>query len=455
MKKHIRFYRIMALVLLIALLVSCRPPNEKTVETISPEMTGFDDFYQGMWDGEAYVIVYGSQGSDRDTIRLKNFAEWIQTSLDKNMAVFVPVKSDQELSEEAAKDSHLILLGNPDTNLWLASMNEQLPIQVMEGELEIQSAGATIGEETAMFTYLVPSPLNQSKYLWVWGSSHADTFDRLWTMTMNHRQDEYMIKVDERTRYSGTFSKLSTAWTIPTLEANKTIGDFESVMSEHFIVRYDPIDRSSQENMEEIIKRRELCYKEFADRLGFEPESLIEIDIYMTEGIMEHYVGRDDDTLLAVIYEVHEQGEEDPSYKEKLAQVFIGTLGVPLDQMAQVGLAKELASSQIYLLSSVHPEAAMREIIETDAYLPLASLSGARINPDLDKVVVKEELRSFFHYLIEIYGMEQMLDLYAANEHVGIEIAIESVYGKDLASLESEWLTFIRPKSMEKESQKL
>lgn len=445
MKKRFGLYRVIAWALLTALLVACRPPEQKPLETISPEMTGFDDFYQGMWDGEAYVIVYGSQGTDQDTIRLKNYAEWLQISLDKNMKVFIPVKSDRELSEEAAKDSHMILIGNPDSNLWLASMNEQLPIQVMEGELEIRSAGVTIGEETAMFTYLVPSPLNQSKYLWVWGASHADSFDRLWTMTMNHRQDEYMIKVDERTRYSGTFSKSSTAWTIPTLEANKTIGDFESVMSEHFIVRYDPVDRLSQENIEEIIKRRELSYQEFADRLGLAPETLIEIDIYMTEGIMEHYVGRDDDTLLAVIYEVHEQGEDDPSYKEKLAKVFFGTLGVPLDQMVRVGLANEVASSQIYLLSSVHPEAAMREIIETNAYLPLASLTGARINPELDQTVVKEELRSFFHYLIEIHGMEPMLDLYAANEYAEIEAAIESVYGKDLASLEREWRTSIQP----------
>ncbi len=445
MKTCLGFYRIAALILGVALLAGCGAPKEEPVERISPEMTGFDDFYQGMWEGEPYAIVYGSQGSDQDTLRLKNFAERIQISLEKSTAVSIPVQSDEAFAKDAVKGSHLILIGNPETNLEFAAVNDQLPIRVADGNLEVPDAGWTIGEETAMFTYLVPNPLNRSAYLWVFGAAHADAFERLSTMTMNNRQEEYMIKVDERTRYSGKFSKSSSAWTIPTLEAKATIGEFESVKSEHFIVRYDTIDRRSHEQIEAIIKQRELCYQEFADRLGVVPQGLIEVDIYMTEGIMEHFVGRDDDTLLGVIYEIHEQGEEDPAYKEKLAKVFVGSLGVPLDEMIRVGFVEELASSRIYLISSVHPEAAMREILATDAYLPLGYMAGARINPDLDEGIVKEELRSFFHYLIEAYGMENAKELVQSNECMGAEEAMQAVYGKELSVLEKEWLEFIQP----------
>lgn len=445
MKANLGFYRIATLILVVVLLAGCGAQKEESVETSSPEMTGFDDFYQGMWAGEPYFIVYGGQGTELDTIRLKNFAERIQISLEKSTAVSIPVISDEEFSEEDLNDSHLILIGNPETSLEFAEVNDQLPIQVIEDNLEVPDAGWTIGEETAMFTYLVPNPLNRSTYLWVFGATHADAFERLATMTMNNRQDEYMIKVDERTRYSGKFSKSSSAWTIPNLEAKVTIGDFESVKSEHFIVRYDPIDRQTQEQIEAIIKQRELCYQEYADRLGIVPQGFIEVDIYMTEGIMEHYVGRDDDTLLGVIYEVHEQGEEDPAYKEKLAKVFVGSLGVPLDEMIQDGFVMELSSSRIYLRSSVHPEAAMREILADESYLPLGYMTGARINPELDERIVREELRSFFHYLIGAYGMENAKALVQANETMGAEEAMQVVYGKELSVLEKEWLEFIRP----------
>jgi hypothetical protein len=444
MKKRFGFYRMIALALSVVMLAGCGAPEEKTVEAISSEMTGFDDFYQGMWDGEPYVIVYGSQGTDQDTIRLKNFAEGIQTILEKQMVVTIPVKSDSDLSEEAARDSHLILIGNPETNTMLANLNEQLPIQVIDGNVEVPEAGWTIGEETTLFTYLVPNPSNMTRYVWVYGASHSDNFDRLSTMTMKYKQDEYMIKVDERTRYSGKFSKSSSAWTIPSLQVKKTINEFESVKSEHFTVRYDPVDQSSRENIEMIIEARELAYQEFAHRLGFEPEETTEIDIYMTEGIMEHYVGRDEDTVLGVIYEVHEQGAEDPAYRVKIAKVFMDTIGMPLDQMVRDGLATELASGQIYLLSSVHPEEAMREIIETDAYLPLAYMTGARINPDLDKGIVKEELRSFFHYLIETYGIDQVKALYTANMNMTIEDALVDTFDHDLLALEAEWLESLK-----------
>lgn len=442
-KRRKSIFKWMIAGLVVVLLTGCANQKQNETVEISPEMTGFDDFYQGMWEGEPYTIVYGSQGTEQDTIRLKNFAERIQISLEKSTAVSIPVKSDEELSEEDINDSHLILIGNPETNLEFVEVNDLLPIQVIDGNLEVPDAGWTIGEETAMFTYLLPNPLNRSTYLWVFGASHADAFERLGTMTMNNRQDEYMIKVDERTRYSGKFSKSSSAWTIPTLEAKVTIGDFESVKSEHFIVRYDPIDRQTHEQIEAIIKQRELCYQEYEDRLGVVPQGFIEVDIYMTEGIMEHFVGRDDDTLSGVIYEIHEGGEEDPAYKEKLAKVFVGSLGVPLDEMIRVGFVEELASSRIYLRSSVHPEAAMREILATDAYLPLGYMTGARINQDLDESIVKEELRSFFHYLIGAYGMENMKALVQANESMGAEEAMQSVYEKDLLTLEAEWIEAI------------
>lgn len=443
MKKKNWIVLLMIFSLIAAMMSGCDKSQEETETVIDPEMTGFEDFMMSVFEGDQYLIVYGSQGSEQDTIRLKNYADYMESVL-RFPEDQVSILSNEELTESDLQNKHIILLGNPATNDLFAEVNDQLPIAVIDGKLEIPDAGWTMGEKKATFTYLIPNPLNRNKYLWVIGATNAESFPALRGMTMNLKQDEYLIKAGVRMRYSGRFSKSSESWTIPALTPRKTISDFGSVISDHFLIRYDTVDRLTMEQMDEIVKKREAYYQELTNRLDLEMEDLIEIDIFMTEGIREQYLGRDDDSLFGFSYEVQEKGKEDPFYKEKIAKVVLGAIGVPLDQMVRDGFAVELASSQIYLLSSVHPEAAMREFLEADSFIPLRYLTGARINPELNAAVVREELRSFYHYLIGTYGIDKAIDLYAANANERVEAAIQTVYGKDLDELEDEWISTIK-----------
>ncbi|BES66012.1 hypothetical protein SANA_24510 [Gottschalkiaceae bacterium SANA] len=401
--------------------------------TIDPDMTGFDDFMMSAYEGDQYLIVYGSQGSETDTTRLKNYAEYLDSILNFQEEGQLIIESDVNVTEADLEDKHIILLGNPETNSLFAQINDKLPIQVIDNKVEIPDAGWTIGEETTTFTYLIPNPLNQSKYLWVIGASKSDYFSHLRFMTMNLKIDDYLIKADERTRYSGRFSKASSGWTILQLEARETIGEFESADSKHFVIRYSPVDQQTKENIRDILQEREIIYEKIADQLGFEPDHRIDIDIYMTEEVMEHYVGRDDDFLSGLSYEVHKQGQEDLKYKEKIAKIFLGELGISLDQMTRDGLSFALVAEK----------EESEVFIDRENYLPLTDLTGPLINRSFDSEMVRRELRSFFQYLIEHDGMDKAIDLYQINGTMGLKEALQQVYGKDLLTLEGEWINEI------------
>jgi hypothetical protein len=431
MKKKSWIVLLMIFSLIATMLTGCEKSPEEAATTIDSEMTGFEDFMMRTFEGDQYLIVYGSQGSEADTTRLKNHAEYLDSILNFQEEGQLMIQSDADVTEADLEEKHIILLGNPETNSLFAQVNEQLPIQVIDSRVEIPDAGWTIGEETATFTYLIPNPLNLNNYLWVIGATNSDHFSSLRFMTINLKRDEYLIKADERTRYSGTFSKSSMGWTISHLEARETIGEFEFAGSEHFVIHYSPVDQQTKEKMADILQTREAVYQKITDRLGFEPDNRIDIDIYMTEAIMEHYVGRDDDFLAGISYEIHKQGQEDPSYREKIAKVFLGSLGMPLDQMILDGLTLALAAEE---------EAEIGEIVDTEDYLPLAYLTGARIDKEYDPEIVKGELQSFFQYLIESDGMDKAIALYQVNGTMGVEEALQNIYGKDLFTLEGEWL---------------
>jgi hypothetical protein len=419
--------------LITAFSSGCEKSPKGAEITIDPEMTGFDDLMMGVFEGDEYLIVYGSQGSDMDTLRLINFAEYLDSILNFQEEGQLIIESDADVTEADLQEKHIILLGNPETNSLFAQVNDELPIQVIDNRVELPDAGWTIGEETTTFTYLIPNPLNQSKYLWVIGASNSDYFSHLRFMTMNLKIDEYLIKADERTRYSGRFSKASSGWTIPQLEARETIGEFESADSEHFVIRYSPVDQQTKENIRYILQEREAIYEKIADQLGFEPDNRIDIDIYMTEEIMEHFVGRDDDFLSGLSYEVHKQGQEDSKYKEKIAKIFLGELGISLDQMTRDGLS----------LALVEEEEDSEAHIDMDNYLPLTDLTGSLINRSFDSERVRRELGSFFQYLIERDGMDKAIDLYQANGVMRLKEALQQVYEKDLFTLEDEWINEI------------
>jgi hypothetical protein len=420
-------------ILSIIFLSGCKNSTGDAETAIETEMTGFDDFMMSAFEGDQYLIVYGSQGSETDTIRLKNYAEYLDSILNFQEEGQLIIESDVNVTEADLEEKHIILLGNPETNSLFAQINDELPIQVIDSRVEIPDAGWTIGEETTTFTYLIPNPLNQNTYLWVIGAIDSARFSSLRYMTMNLKIDEYLIKADERTRYSGTFLKSSMGWTISDLEARETIGEFEFADSEHFIIRYSPVDQQTKENMADILQARETVYQKISDQLGFEPDNQIDIDIYMTEEIMEHYVGRDDDFLSGLSYEVHKQGQEDPMYKEKIAKIFLGTFGVPLDGMTLDGMTYALSAEK-----GANP--AVNESVVEEDYIPLRYLIGPRIDPKLDSAIAELELQSFFEYLIKAYGMDKAIALVQANESTNIEEALLAIYGKDLFNLEGEWI---------------
>ncbi|MGB9607284.1 MAG: outer membrane protein assembly factor BamD [bacterium] len=76
------------------------------------------------------------------------------------------IQSDTEITEEEAKENNLVILGNPSSNKFFASIKDKLPIKV-EG-LKIRVADRTYSGKNIGLVMLVPNPFNEKKFALIW-----------------------------------------------------------------------------------------------------------------------------------------------------------------------------------------------------------------------------------------------------------------------------------------------
>lgn len=115
---------------------------------------------------EPYVVVYGTGGED------KSFCTACKdtgTSLSRGGPCFADVNMPEEMI-----DSHnLILIGPPESNLWLSKIHKDLPVQVEQSGLVIGERrydGNDIG-----LILIYPNPLNREKYVAVFSGTSQKT----------------------------------------------------------------------------------------------------------------------------------------------------------------------------------------------------------------------------------------------------------------------------------------
>jgi hypothetical protein len=111
-----------------------------------------------VWDAftDPYVVVWGAGGKD------KGFSE-VSETVARSLANGGPCFADANLPRELLENHNLILVGTAGSNIWLAKICENLPVQIKEGRLVAGDKyfdGPDIG-----FIFIYPNPLNPERYV--------------------------------------------------------------------------------------------------------------------------------------------------------------------------------------------------------------------------------------------------------------------------------------------------
>lgn len=117
-----------------------------------------NEFIHGpVWDAftEPYVIVYGSGGKDREFCEV---SERIARSLANGASVF----ADTNMPEQLVNSHNLILVGTPASNLWLARISKELPVQIKQAQLI--ACGKRYNNRNMGLILIHPNPLKPERY---------------------------------------------------------------------------------------------------------------------------------------------------------------------------------------------------------------------------------------------------------------------------------------------------
>ncbi len=345
------------------------------------------------------------------------------------------VKSDTEVTPDDIKNRHIILLGNPKTNQLFAKINEELPIKVMDGNLEV--GDKVLNDESIIFRYFIPNPLNKKKYLFVRGAINSEYFRYIIDVSMNMSREEYVVKVNKKDRYSGKFDKTKTQWVINKLGKTTFEDNLETKESEHFVFHYNKINDDVKNNIGGIIEEREKAYEVISNKFNINYNEKIDYYLFMSQKIKQCYVRWDDDFWLGNIYEVFDEEKNSIYYKQCIYSVLINKIGRPLSRATKLGLYGAL-----YRYTNL-VDVKIKDIAKSDKYIPLEYYNSYEVDPSFDINIYFAEMNSFVRYLIDKYSFDKYMEYYRANLSEEMDEALYSVYNKDLYELEGEWLDYI------------
>ncbi len=114
--------------------------------------------HRPVWDAfrEPYVLVWGSGGRD------KTFSE-SSRELAESIAGGALCSADTDLPERFVDSHNLILVGTAESNLWLAKVCEDLPVQTKAGQIIANRRRYDAPDMGYILIY--PNPLNPEKYV--------------------------------------------------------------------------------------------------------------------------------------------------------------------------------------------------------------------------------------------------------------------------------------------------
>ncbi|WP_069649249.1 hypothetical protein [Caloranaerobacter ferrireducens] len=434
MKKFLVY--LLTIIFILSTLTGCGGVTSTDSEKIDKSMTGMRDYSHKVLYGDEVVVVYGTIGSKQDTAVLYNLAKSYSQGFQKEIRDRFIIKSDVEVNEDDIKNRHIIILGNPETNQLFAKINEKLPMKIIDGSLVV--GDKVFKDESVIFKYLIPNPLNKKKYLIVNGALNKKYMPYILYVTTPSRNAEYVIKVNKNEKYIGMFNKTDTQWLINKIGENSWKDDFKTKESEHFIFHYSPLNDNVEKNINKIIEEREKAYEEISSKLNISYDEKIDYYLFMSDKIKQIYKQWDFDFWLGNIYEVYNKENKDSFYKYFIYKVLIDKSGLPLSKFTQLGLYGALDIDSKY--SGIN----IKDVVNSDDYVPLEYLTtGLLIDRSFNRDIVYPEIFSFAKYLVDKYGFDKYMEYYKTNLYEETDKALYSVYKKELYELEGEWLDYI------------
>ncbi|HUW18904.1 MAG TPA: hypothetical protein VMW16_06340 [Sedimentisphaerales bacterium] len=119
-----------------------------------------------VWDvfTDPYVVVWGAGSEDR------RFCETSE-AIAKSLANGAPCFADADMPAKLIDSHNLVLVGTPESNLWLSKICEDLPVQ--RGEGLIIANGRRYEGDGMGFILIYPNPINPQKYAAVFFSTSS------------------------------------------------------------------------------------------------------------------------------------------------------------------------------------------------------------------------------------------------------------------------------------------
>lgn len=134
---------------------------------------------------DPYLIVYGTGGKDKEFSKaIENVAKLLERKKQylgepesAKLTRFLRTAShcfcfaDTNMPEKLIDSHNLILVGTPESNLWLSKISKELPVQISGGGL-IAHGEHYIGRDLG-FILIYPNPMNPEKYVLVFSGTSS------------------------------------------------------------------------------------------------------------------------------------------------------------------------------------------------------------------------------------------------------------------------------------------
>jgi len=132
--------------------------TRKSEKYITAAQTKNEHLHGPVWDAftNPYVIVWGDNGRNKELCQ-------ISKKVAKSLANGAPCFADVNMPVELLNSHNLILIGTPESNLWLSKIHKDLPVQIGQGHL-LANNNRCDGTDMG-FILVCPNPLNPEKYV--------------------------------------------------------------------------------------------------------------------------------------------------------------------------------------------------------------------------------------------------------------------------------------------------
>ena len=122
-----------------------------------------------------FLFVKGTIGNDSETKAITNMANKFNKHWQERYFVDCMIKNDIDVTKTDIETSNIILLGNPNSNLWFNKLSKtfpSLPLEILNSKITLRNKEVK-GNNLGVYM-IYPSPFNTNKYIAVIGFNNSD-----------------------------------------------------------------------------------------------------------------------------------------------------------------------------------------------------------------------------------------------------------------------------------------